>query len=144
MFHTLKLLLPAMIPSWNFFDVIAASPRVEYALLQSCDETERKWREFLPRPNHLSVGAMAARLFWNAQWNEALFVLSCAERLMDGGADHIQEEIFRRIAVNSIKEDTSGTWLSFRIILLSEQEGSIERKVCFVSDPRRVAITPCR
>lgn len=26
-----KLLLPALIPSWNFFDVIAPAPRVEYA-----------------------------------------------------------------------------------------------------------------
>ena len=31
-----KLLLPALIPSWSFFDVIAPSPRIEYALLRSC------------------------------------------------------------------------------------------------------------
>ena len=30
--NALRLLLPALIPSWRFFDVIAPSPRIEYAL----------------------------------------------------------------------------------------------------------------
>ena len=41
------LLLPALIPSWNFFDVIAPSPRIEIARLVSVD-TPRVWQEFAP------------------------------------------------------------------------------------------------
>ena len=28
----LRLLLPAVMPSWRFFDVVTASPRLDYAL----------------------------------------------------------------------------------------------------------------
>ncbi len=43
------LLLPALIPSWNFFDVIAPSPRIEAARLASTD-AQPVWREFRSRP----------------------------------------------------------------------------------------------
>ena len=49
MLHGLKLLLPALIPSWRFFDTIAPSPRIEYALLHD-PHAAAAWREFRPRP----------------------------------------------------------------------------------------------
>ena len=35
MLQTVKLLLPALIPSWRFFSTIAPSPRIEFALLDA-------------------------------------------------------------------------------------------------------------
>jgi hypothetical protein len=138
MIQTLKLLLPALIPSWNFFDVIADSPRIEYTLLNAPEDGDSAWLEFRPRPGRISIPAMAGRLFWNAQWNETLFVISCAERLMETPTEHSQNEIFRRIAAD-LAERPAGAWLRFRIALLSEREGAIERDIAFTSDARSVA-----
>ncbi len=46
----LRLLLPALVPSWNFFDVIVASPRVEYAMTDAPDGAIDAWIAFRPRP----------------------------------------------------------------------------------------------
>lgn len=139
MFQTLRLLLPALVPSWKFFDVIAASPRVEYARLQSPGETVSDWRAFQPRPERLSMPAMLARLFWNARWNEALYVVSCAERLMAEPTAHSEDEIFRRVAADlADRPAVGGAWLSFRIRLVSEREGMMVSEVAFVADPRRI------
>ena len=145
MFGTLGLLLPALIPSWNFFDVIADSPRVEYALLRSPNQTVIGWHEFRPRPQRVSLPAMLGRLFWNARWNEALFVTSCAERLLAAPTVHSQDEIFRRIAADlADEEEPRAVWLTFRIVLLSEASDHVLRDVAFVSDPRPLAAIPVR
>lgn len=138
MIQTLKLLLPALIPSWNFFDVIAASPRIEYTLLGSPDEAASDWREFRPRPDRVPLPAMLGRLLWNARWNETLFVVSCAERLMAEPTEHSQNEIFRRITAD-ITPSPNAAWLRFRIALVSEHEDAIVREIAFISEPRRVA-----
>lgn len=141
MFQTLKLLLPALVPSWNFFDVIAAAPRIEYALTASPDEPGRDWREFRRRPPRVPFPAMLARLFWNARWNETLFVVSCAERLLEEPTAHSQDEIFRRIAADLSRD---GAWLRFRIALVSERHGSIVEDIAFISAPRLLADIPAR
>lgn len=134
MMQTLKLLLPALIPSWNFFDVIAASPRIEYALLHAPDG-EGEWLEFRPRPARVSISVMLRRLFWNARWNETLFVVSCAERLLADPTAHSQDEIFRRIAAD-LADRPAAAWLRFRIRLLSEHEGAAVTEIAFISASR--------
>ncbi len=138
--NPLRLLLPALIPSWNFFDVIAPSPRVEYALSATRDEEPGGWREFRPRPEHLSIPTMLARLAWNPRWNQTLFVASCAERLTDEPTDHSQDEIFRRIAVDLARQPDAATlepWLSFRLVFLSREGEAIQSQVLYQSAPRR-------
>ncbi len=83
MLHTLKLLLPALLPSWNFFDVIAASPRIQFCLLTKENEPPPEWHEFRPRPEKLTLIQMLKRILWNPQWNESLFMVSCAERIIE-------------------------------------------------------------
>ena len=70
MLRTLKLLLPALVPSWRFFDTIAPSPRIEYALLRNAEEppSSDDWREFRPRPARQSAIRMLGRLLWNPVW----------------------------------------------------------------------------
>ena len=82
MLRPLALLLPALIPSWRFFDVIAPSPRIEFAMLTSPDSAA-VWQAFRPRPARVALSTMLGRLFWNPRWNESLFLVSCAERLVD-------------------------------------------------------------
>ena len=137
MLQPLKLLLPALIPSWNFFDVIAASPRIEYTVLPAPDAAG-DWLEFRPRPRRLSLSAMLGRLFWNARWNETLFVVSCAERLLATPTAHSEDEIFRRIAAD-LAAGSDESWLRFRIALLSEEGDTLTREIAFISDARPIA-----
>ena len=142
MLKAFSLLLPALIPSWNFFDVIAPSPRIEYALLSSPSTRSADWRAFRPRPQRLSLLAMLGRLFWNARWNETLFLVSCAERLTTEPTAHSEDEIFRRIAADlaprGSDEGPSESWLCFRLIFLSRRDETIESEVLFQPAPRRL------
>jgi hypothetical protein len=138
----LRLLLPALIPSWRFFDVIAPSPRIEYALLASPTDAAGDWREFRPRPGRLSLAAMLLRLFWNPRWNETLFLVSCAERLVEQPTAHSEDEIFRRIAADFARRSDGAAlqpWLCFRLVFLSRERDAIRREVLFRSAPRRCA-----
>jgi hypothetical protein len=136
MSNPLRLLAPALIPSWNFFDVIAPSPRVEYALSETATETPAAWAEFRPRPARVSPLAMLTRLFWNPRWNQSLFVTACAERLIDQPTAHSEDEIFRRLALD-LPGDAAG-WLAFRLAFVSRRGEAIEREVLFQAAPRRL------
>lgn len=142
MLRPFSLLLPALIPSWNFFDVIAPSPRIEYALLSSPSTRSADWRAFRPRPQRLSPLAMLGRLFWNARWNETLFLVSCAERLTTESTEHSEDEIFRRIAADLSPDPAEAlpeSWLCFRLVFLSREGETIESEVLFQPAPRRLA-----
>lgn len=137
MSNPFSLLAPALVPSWNFFDVIAASPRVEYALAGSRDALLEAWTEFRPRPQRLSLAVMLARLFWNPRWNESLFLVSCAERLVEEPTAHSEDEIFRRVAADLAGRGGDGAeWLSFRLAFLDHEGG---REVLYQAAPRRLA-----
>lgn len=141
----LSLLLPAIIPAWNFFDVIAPSPRIEIALVRSSDEAIEDWREFCPRPAQISLLTMMQRMVWSPHWNESLFLVSCAERLVQAPTQHSQEEIFRRIAAD-LRSGALGShdeaWLAFRLAFVSREEDSLTREVLFQSPLRRIADIP--
>ncbi|NOZ54431.1 MAG: hypothetical protein GXP08_15080 [Gammaproteobacteria bacterium] len=137
MLRTLKLLLPALFPSWRFFDTIAPSPRVQFALLNAKNEASRHWHEFRPRPARLSLIQTLGRMLWNPAWNESLFLVSCAERLMEQPTQHSEDEILKRI-MDELKGDTSkpreaATHLQFRLLLVYRQGTQLQQKVTFHS-----------
>jgi hypothetical protein len=140
LYNTLKLHLPALVPSWRFFDVIAPSPRIEYACLENERDAPGAWHEFNPRPARLSFGAMLARLFWNPRWNESLFLATCAERLLESPSDFRRDEILRRIA-RALERDRADArpFLQFRLVLLSRDGAHIQRQIAYVSPPCRRA-----
>jgi hypothetical protein len=142
MLRPLALLLPALIPSWRFFDVIAPSPRIEFAMLASPDSVAA-WQAFRPRPARVALSAMLGRLFWNPRWYESLFRVSCAERLVDQPTQHSQDEIFRRIASDlrgSLQGDPEAApWLTFRLVFLERQGVEIVGHEQFRAAPRRWA-----
>jgi len=138
MLHTLKLLLPAIVPSWRFFDFIAPSPRIQFTLLHTADEAPQQWHEFRPRPAQLSFKQMLGRMIWNPRWNESLFLVSCAERLMEHPTQHSEDEILKRILVelNSHSLATnvmSATHLQFRLLVIKRQDSQLQQSVSFHS-----------
>ena len=130
MLYGLKLLLPALVPSWRFFDTIAPSPRIEYALLDDLHAVA-EWQEFRPRPARLSFGRMLLRMVWNPRWNESLYLVSCAERLTANSTAHSEREIVERI--NAECADASAPWLQFRLVFVSREGDGTRRDITFTS-----------
>lgn len=124
-----------MIPSWNFFDIISPSPRIEYSLLFSENEKTLNWIEFRPKPSHLSIPNMLKRIFWNPTWNESLFLASCAERILENYTLHSENEILRRIErdLSLQKEHSTETHLQFRLLFIQRIGVELKTDVLFNS-----------
>lgn len=131
----LKLLLPALIPSWNFFDIINPSPRIEYSLHSAENEKTLNWIEFRPKPSHLSLPNMLKKLFWNPRWNESLFLVSCAERILENHTLHSENEILKRIKkdLSLRKEQETETHLQFRLLFIQRVGAELKTDVLFNS-----------
>lgn len=133
-----KLLLPALFPSWRFFDVIGPSPRIEYCLLEASGDGEADWHECRPRPDSLGFRDRVTSFFWNAHWNETLFYANCTERFVQGQTEHCARELRRRLRAD-ILTDAAGAavapFFRFRLVFVSRFEGTLRRDVAFVSPP---------
>lgn len=138
MLRTLKLLIPALIPSWRFFKAIEPSPRIEWVGLSSRQTPPENWQEFRPRPVHISVLAMAARMFWNPRWNETLFLVSCAESLMERPTDHSVREIVNRITAELARTGTRPPFLQFRLVFVDREGAELNRRVTYLSAVHQV------
>ena len=58
----IRLLLPALIPSWRFFDVVAPSPRIEFVLLETAGDCRAAFRYGLsPSIRYDNLGFRLAR-----------------------------------------------------------------------------------
>ena len=136
--RTLKLLLPALLPSWNFFDIVAPSPRIQFTLLNKENDPAHEWHEFRPRPIHLSFIQMLKRMFWNPEWNESLYMLSCAERLIEKYTPHSEDEILQRVLKelkNSPSNDLllSATYFQFRLLVIQRKNEQLHEELIFLS-----------
>lgn len=76
---------------------------------------------------------MIGRLFWNPAWNDALFMVSCGERIAEQPTDHSINEITQRIRqLPQVQGMDRG---QFRLTFVSRICGRLHREVVFVSDP---------
>ncbi len=137
MLQTLKLLLPAIIPSWRFFDTIAPSPRIEYTTLKTPKTTPQNWQEFRPRPPQLSAADTLKRLLHNPRWNETLFIVSCAERLIQGETERSCQEIFRRLKTE-LKSGPAAhvqksPYLQFRLAFIHREGKTLQTQIAYIS-----------
>jgi hypothetical protein len=74
---------------------------------------------------------MLLRMVWNPRWNESLYLVSCAERLMANPTAHSEREIIARIKAETA--DASAPWLQFRLVFVSRQGGGTRRDITFTS-----------
>lgn len=137
MLKTLSLILPVLIPSWRFFKTIEPSPRVQWALSSDSDTPPNAWQDFRPRPLTVTWLQMIARLFWNADRNEELFVISCAERIQQQPDAQSIHEIRRRIQfdIEQMRIDATGQLLQFRLVFVHREQAELVQEVVFLSDP---------
>ena len=130
MLRSVQLLLPALIPSWEFFKAVAPSPRIEYWVA----EDGPFWREFQPRPAQLSPLVILRRMIWNPRWNDHLFLVSCAERLVTRPTEHSVDVIKSRL-IKALAPNSSGRTVQFRLVFVSEAAGQKVRDIEYESAP---------
>jgi hypothetical protein len=138
MLNPFRLLLPALIPSWRFFDTIAPSPRIEFTFVKTHQAASYNWHEFRPRPAHLRVRDMLGHLFLDPRWNETLFLVSCAERLADNYDEHGAREISVRIRAELERRGMNKDnlpYLRFRLVSVHREGARMRRRVTFTSQP---------
>jgi hypothetical protein len=128
--HLLSLFLPTVIPSWRFFKTVAPSPRIEYRLIEG--ECFGDWQEDRPRPAHLGLGQILRRMLWNPAWNEQLYLVSCAERLIEAPSQHSVDEINLRVARQLPPGPQT---LQFRLVFLSREGMRMVKLVEYESRP---------
>jgi hypothetical protein len=133
-------LLPALIPSWRFFDVIGPAPRCEYRLLSAPARPIDSWREFRPRPAHLSPLQVIGHLFWSPAWNETLFVMRCAERVLEGDTGFPLAELERRLRAHLVARGLIADAPLFEMrILACRRSGTHEaQREAYRSPPLRI------
>lgn len=132
--------------------MVTASPRVDYALLAAPDGQGERWQEFRPRPATLQLGTMLRRLLWNAQWNESLFLVSLAERMMRAptieAAAQSERELLLRVARHLHRQGACDdlNYLQIRLRLVSRpgETEQVTDEIVYLSNPCLIAglITP--
>lgn len=68
---------------------------------------------------------MIARVFWNPDWNDALFVTSCAERILLDERAHAIREIKDRATVDYARQ--------FRLLLVSREGEQAKQEIVWIS-----------
>lgn len=134
----LRWLLPVLIPSWRFFDRVGPAPSVEFALGPAQEGPWERWEPVHPRPRRLPLIAMFRRLFWNPAWNEALYLVSCAERLLEEPTPARATRLWMRVAdaVGTVGHPSPDPWLRVRIVETMREHERIGRDVRYVSNAR--------
>ncbi|HEX7822203.1 MAG TPA: hypothetical protein VF463_16460 [Sphingobium sp.] len=126
---------------------MSASPRLDYALLAAPDQRAGQWLEFRPRPTVLKISAMLRGLLWNAEWNETLFLVSLAERMMRVSTAeteaHSERELLLRVARHLDRHAACdrSAYLQIRLRFVSRAGPSeqISEQIAYLSSPRRIA-----
>ncbi|MBT2130685.1 hypothetical protein [Aliiroseovarius lamellibrachiae] len=76
-------------------------------------------------------------MFWNAAWNESLFLVSLSERLMGTESDHSLRELTARIRceiAEQIPSPPTGTFWQFRLIFMDRDGDQVTRHITYQSD----------
>lgn len=136
----LQELIPAIIPSWRFFDRIGPAPRLEYSLTAGAHDQPAEWHEVSPRPSRVPPWVALAHLFWNPYGNAALFLVSCAERLIETPTADRADDLWHRVA--EIVEQRTGQnaappFLRIRIVQAMRERDRIVDHIAWTSHAQR-------
>jgi hypothetical protein len=135
-------LLPALIPSWRFFDTIGPSPRLEYRWLAGATTPLSQWQPFRPRPMVLSAAQQLLRLVWNPAWNETLYVMRCAERVLEGDVGFPLLELERRMRGElcvAAEKPVTAVMFEMQILAASAEGPRITYQAVYHSPPLTLA-----
>ena len=133
MFGLFKLIVPVLVPSWRFFDVIGPSPRIEYQI------ADGPWVPLRPKPARIALQRHVLRLFHNPHGNRSLFLTACAERVLEQPTDHGAKQILRAIAQDADPADGDAE-VRFRLLLATRHTPhDVSSAVAALSSPIALA-----
>lgn len=118
-----KLFIPAIIPSWRFFDFIAPSPRIEVRFFKNKPTQNQKWMEFLPASNTASPIKILSHLFYNPHRNQRLFMAACAERIAQDHCPYAKRDI--ETAIRSSSYHLNSTHFQYRLKFIYREQSDI-------------------
>lgn len=139
----LNLILPVIFPSWRFFSGIGPSPRIQYAFLESESAEAEEWFEFRPSITQVSFKRGLFRLFHNPEWNETLYINTCAERLFEGYSSMREQEIMKRLLAavrnGEIPAKPNRPFFTYRLVARIREEQGIVQPVTITATPVRIS-----
>jgi hypothetical protein len=127
----LQRLWPVLVPSWRFFDTIGPAPRLEWARAPSGAAADAPvlWQEFRPLPERRGLAAVLASLVWAPRRNQTLFLLGCAERLMERPSAALEARLLAALRDAALSGELPGTALGddlyVRIVVTQRDGGSL-------------------
>ena len=123
---TLTLFLSAIVSSWQFFKESARETIIEV----SSDEIQ--WQVLKLRDERRSLLEFFTGIFYNAKWNEALYIMDCAERLLtDIRQRNIDELMDRLVLYLRSRQLLTSSKLKYRLLY--------NKEVVFTSGTRELA-----
>ena len=131
------LILPILFPSWRFFKSIDASPRIQWAGYNPTQADHPEWAELSPRPQSRSLWEIVRSLVFNPERNEALYLVSCAERIADSPTSHFVAQIEERVRcyVSGRSGDLCVAQARFRLVFIEIRDERYFEEIVFTSDP---------
>lgn len=117
-------------PSWKFFHEIAPSPRIEYAALSS-EKEKPQWQELRLRPETCKFWDYLISIFYNPNWNQALYLNNCAEQLIINPNEHALQDIFDGILEHA---QINSDFLQFRLVFIHRKDDELSKEVLFISE----------
>ena len=80
---------------------------------------------------------MLFRLFWNPVWNEALYLVSCAERLAERETEHSVREIRVRVGreIGRLSPDAGARQFQFRLVFVERGGDGLRQDILYLSPP---------
>jgi hypothetical protein len=126
----LSLFLPTLFPSWRFFQDVGPSIRIDVRVLLA--ERASDWQEVIARPAGMSALTALRKVFWNAAWNEYLFLISLADRMI---VDPMPELVDELNAILTRAHARPGERLQFRLRLIDRGAWRREDVVAYESAP---------
>ena len=141
MLKSLKLLLPILAPSWQFFKEIAPSPRIEYKL-ENNKTLEANWVELTARPEKISLLNNLKRLFYNAEWNEYMFMINSAESLIIEASEEKEKDLLDRIIKYLLEKniDLTNQELKFRLVFINRKNKELKQHILYESKTVRFEV----
>ena len=90
---TLTLFLSAIISSWQFFKEAAEAPVLEISF------NDENWDVLSLRSDKRTFLGFLGGIFYNPKWNEALYIMDCAERLLTDISQRNIDELMDRVVL---------------------------------------------
>lgn len=118
--HSLKLLLSALISSWQFFKDTPVAAKIEFALLKDSQDESFEWQEFSLEPEEQTPLQFLLSLFFNPVHNEAVYIADCAELIFEEAYEEKAYDLQKRIQAYLLKRDIgfkSLPYFKFRVSL---------------------------